>query len=120
MMREQRSNVDVNGQYLLLFLLCCNSRFSLAIYFIHSVSMCQSQSPDLSHLPLVYGTKVRVAFPAWYLYVCSLHLCLYFCFASEVIYTIFSRFHIYLLIYSIFLFLTSLFESFQVHPHLYE
>ena len=34
-MREQRSNVDVNGQYLLLFLLCCNSRFSLAIYFIH-------------------------------------------------------------------------------------
>ena len=35
MMREQHSKVDVNRQHLLLFLLCCNSRFSLAIYFIH-------------------------------------------------------------------------------------
>ena len=35
MMREQHSKVDVNRQPLLLFLLCCNSRFSLAIYFIH-------------------------------------------------------------------------------------
>ena len=34
-MREQHSKVDVNRQPLLLFLLCCNSRFSLAIYFIH-------------------------------------------------------------------------------------
>ena len=75
-------------------------------FSLHNVSMCQSQSPNLSHLPLVYGTKVQVPFPAWYLYVCSLHLCLYFCFASKVIYTIFSRFHIYLLICSIFLFLT--------------
>ena len=28
-------------------------------------------------------------FPSWYLYVCSLYLCLYFCFANKFIYTIF-------------------------------
>ena len=81
-------------------------RFSLVIYFMHSVSMCQSRSTNLSHFPLVYGTKMRVLFPACYPHVCSLHLCLYFCFASKVIYTIFYRFHIYPLTYSIFLFVT--------------
>ena len=28
-------------------------------------------------------------FPSWYLYVCCLYLCLYFCFANEFLYTIF-------------------------------
>ena len=27
--------------------------------------------------------------PSWCPYICSLHLCLYFCFASKIIYTIF-------------------------------
>ena len=36
--------------------------------------------------------------PPWCPYICSLCLCLYFCFANKMIYTIFSRFHIYALI----------------------
>ena len=29
------------------------------------------------------------SFPPWYPYICSLHLCLYFCFANKITYTIF-------------------------------
>ena len=43
------------------------------------VCICQSQSPNLSNL----------AFSFWHLYVCSLHLCLSFCFANKFIYTVF-------------------------------
>ena len=39
--------------------------------------------------------------PAWYSYLCSLHLCLYLCFVKKIIYTKFFRFHIYTLIYSV-------------------
>ena len=49
---------------------------------------------------------LTLPFPSWYPYICSLCLCLYFCFANKIIYTIFSRLHIYALIYYIFLFLT--------------
>ena len=44
----------------------------------------------------------------WYPYVCSLHLCLCFTFASKFIYTIFSGIHICVLMYNIcfLLFLT--------------
>ena len=45
-------------------------------------------------------------FPPWFPYACSVCLCLYFCFANKIIYTIFSRFHIYALIYYVFFFLT--------------
>ena len=40
-------------------------------------------------------------FPPWYPYVCSLHLCLYFCFVNKIEYANFFRFHIYVLIYDI-------------------
>ena len=54
------------------------SRFSLAIYFVHSInSVCRSIpiSQFIPHLP----------FSLWYPYVCFLHLCLYFCFANKFI-----------------------------------
>ena len=41
--------------------------------------ICQSQPPNLSQLPL----------PSCCPYICSLHLCLYFCFANKTIYTTF-------------------------------
>ena len=41
--------------------------------------MYQYQSPSCS------------PFPFWYSYICSLHLCLYLCFANKIIYTIFSE-----------------------------
>ena len=54
------------------------------LYMVSVVYVCQSQSPSSSHLP----------FPAWYPYVCSLHLYLYFCLATKIIYINFSGFHI--------------------------
>jgi len=45
----------------------------------HSTYTCQSQSPNPSHALL----------SRWYPDVCSLHLCLSFCFANKFIYTVF-------------------------------
>ena len=47
------------------------------------VYICQSQSPSSSHPPN------PLPFPPWYPYIFSLCLCLYFCFANKIIYTIF-------------------------------
>ena len=60
----------------------------------------QSQSPN--SLPLL-------TFPPWYPYICSLHLCLYFCLVNWFICTIFldSTCMCYYMIF-VFLFLTSL------------
>ena len=44
--------------------------------------ICQSSIPNLSQLPL----------PSCCPYICSLHLCLYFCFANKTIYTTFLDF----------------------------
>ena len=68
------------------------SRFSLVIYFIHSIYMSIPVSRFISPPPLS---------PPWCPYICSLHLCLYFCFANKIIYTFFFFFifHIYALIY---------------------
>ena len=58
------------------------SSFSLVIHFtcsINSVYMSISQFIPPPH-------------PPWYPYVCSLHLCLYFCFANRFVYTIFLDF----------------------------
>ena len=63
----------------------------LSILYI-VVYICQSQSPKSSH---------TLPFPPWYPYICSLCLCLYFCFVNKIVYTNFSRFHIYALIYDI-------------------
>ena len=54
--------------------------------------ICQSQSPSSSHFLL----------SPWYLYICSLCLCLYFCFVNKIIYThFFFRVFMYVLIYGI-------------------
>ena len=45
-----------------------------------AVYICQPQSPNSSHC---------LPFPPWHLYVYSLHLCLYFCFAKGLICCIF-------------------------------
>ena len=49
------------------------------LYIVSKLCGCQSQSPSSSH-PL---------FTPWYPYICSLCLCLYFCLADKIIYTIF-------------------------------
>ena len=61
--------------------------------------ICQSQSPNSSYLP----------FPPWCLYIYSLCLCLYFCFANKIIYTLKEHF---------FLNLESFeeMEKFKYHP----
>ena len=56
------------------------STFLLAIYFIYIINICQSQSPNSSHTP---------PFPFGIPNVCSLCLCPCFCFANQIIYTIF-------------------------------
>ena len=87
------------------------NKFSLFIYFIHSsvyVNICMYVY--MSDKGNANAYSVYMSFPPpsppWYSYICSLCLCLYFCFANKIIYTIFSRLHIYALIYYIFLFLT--------------
>ena len=72
------------------------------LYIVSIVYICQSQSPNLSHLP---------PFLPWYPYVGSLRLRLYFCFVNKIIYTNFFRFHIYVLIYNICFSLSDLLHS---------
>ena len=61
------------------------SRFLLVIHFIHiSVYMSIPISQFITPPP-----PTPAAFPPWYPYVCSLHLCLYFCPAGQFICTIF-------------------------------
>ena len=62
-----------------------------SLYTVSTVCICQCQSPNLSH----------PAFPRLGPYICSLCLCFYFCFANRFICTVFSRFHIYVLLYNI-------------------
>ena len=60
-----------------------------------------------SNLPI----HPTLPFPPWYPYVCSLHLCLYFCFVNKIVYTSFFRFHMYVLIYDICFSLSDLLHS---------
>ena len=57
----------------------------LSILYI-LVYICQSQSPDSSHH---HHHPPPTTFPPWCPYICSLHLCLYFCPANRFICTIF-------------------------------
>ena len=58
--------------------------FSTVVYFIHGIKVykCQFQSPSSSHS----------LFPSWGPYICSLCLCLNFCFANKIISIIFLDF----------------------------
>ena len=55
------------------------------------VYICQSQSPSSSHL--LFSRRCPC--------ICSLYLCLYFCFVNKIIYTNFFGFHIYVLTYAV-------------------
>jgi len=70
------------------------SRLALVIYFIQSINSVYMSIPISQFIPFP-------PFPTWYSYLCSLHLCLYFCFVKKIIYTNFFRFHIYALIYGV-------------------
>ena len=70
------------------------SMFPSFVYFIHSSNNVYVSIPVSQFLP-------PHSFPPWYPYICSVCLCLYFCFANKMIYTIFSRFHTYALSYDI-------------------
>ena len=54
----------------------CAVQQVLILYILSIVYICQSQF-------------ILAPFPPWYLYICSLHLCLYFCFANKIIQSIF-------------------------------
>ena len=58
--------------------LCYTVSHQLSILYL-VMYICQFQSPDPSHSP----------FPPQCPYICSLHLCLYFCFAKRFVCTIF-------------------------------
>lgn len=78
------------------------SRFSLLTYFIDSINSidksCRSQSPNSSHPPTPYSPLVSIG-----LFSTSLSLC----FVNKIVYINFFRFHIYVLMYSVFFFSVS-------------
>ena len=59
-----------------------DSRFSLFTYFIHSTVY--MSAPISQFFPPPPHPR---PFPPWYPYICSLHLCLYFCFVNKIGYT---------------------------------
>ena len=67
------------------FIFFLYSRFLLVIHFIH-ISVYMSMPISQFITP---PTPPTTAFPPWCPYVCSLHLCLYFCPANQFICTIF-------------------------------
>ena len=71
-----------------------DSWFSLVIYFICSINNVYVSVPISQLLP-------SHLFSLWYPQVCSLCLCLYFCFVNKILYTSFFRFYIRALIYNI-------------------
>ena len=68
---------------LILFIFYTAGSYQLSILYI-LLYICQSQSPNSSH-----HDHPPAAFPPWCAYICSLHLCLYFCPANGFICTIF-------------------------------
>ena len=83
--------------WILFFLYTAGSYYLSILYIL--VYICQSQTPRSSH-----HHHPTPAFPPWYPYVCSLHLCLYFCLANRFICTIFLD-STYMRQYMIFVFL---------------
>ena len=69
-------------------------RFSLIICFIYSNIYIHANSS----LPTIPTSLLPAT---WYLYICSLNLCLYSCFANQLIYTVFSGFHLVVIVQSL-------------------
>ena len=87
----------------------CYKQVLISYLFYTQQCICQSQSPNHPTPP----------YPPWCPYICSLHLCLYVCFADMLICIIFLD-SIYKRYYTIFVFLFltyfTLYDSLQVHP----
>jgi len=79
------------------------SRFSLVIYFIHN--------SVYTSIPISQFILPPLPFPVWYLYICSLCLCLYFCFANKFINFIFLDSTYVAILYDICFSLSKLFHS---------
>ena len=62
------------------------STFSLVISFIHSINTAYVSIPIPQFTP-------PPPLPPWHLHICFLCLCLYFCFANKIIFTIFLNPH---------------------------
>ena len=71
------------------------SRFSLVMYFIHSINSVHMSTPISQFI-------TYPQFSPWCPCICSLHLCLYFCFVNKNIFINFFRFLIYALKYVFF------------------
>ena len=101
------------------------SRAPCAIYCVPiSFDLVHSIDMYISHMYMYVSLILPVSsrLPPWYPYVCFLRLCLYFCFADKVIYTIFLDCTTYVLIYNTCFSLsdlTSLYDTLSVHPCLY-
>ena len=64
---------------------------------VYGVAQSRTRLKQLSSRSSLYmsvpiSQSILLSFPPWYPYVCSPHLCLYFCFANKFIYTIFLGF----------------------------
>ena len=75
--------IQVTTEHSVEFSVLC-SRFSLDIQFIHSSV----------HMSIPFSQFIPPLFLPCYLYICSLCLCLYFCFANEFICIIFLDSHV--------------------------
>ena len=65
--------------------------------------------------PVSHIIPILLSLP-WYPYVCSLCLCLFFCFVNKIIYTYFSRTHIHVLIYGLCFSLSDFIPLLGIHP----
>ena len=71
-------------------------RFSLVIYFVHGTNVYKI---DIYQCTYVYSNLPIHPNPPL-VSICSLHLCLYFCFVNKIVYTnFFPQFYIYALIF---------------------
>ena len=87
---------------------CAIERVSLVVYSMHGGG----------YMSVPVSQCIPPPFPPWSPYICSLCLCVYFCFANKIIYTMFLD-CTYVLLCDVFLSLTyfALYDSLQAHLH---
>ena len=61
---------------------------------VHKGCRVRQDWSDLACMSILISQFI-LPFLLWYPYICSLCLCLYFCFVNKIVYTNFFRFHIY-------------------------